>query len=418
MRDPGPDTGPQSGQALDDVAGAHGRYLRPFDFFRTVACVCVVAQHAVLWPVPASSAIGWGLVMLFHFTRNAFFFLAAFVACYTQLNRPRGVGALWWRRLSQILVPFAFWTAAYVVFTLATTPVPARQALFLAWHDVWYGYYQLYFVVVLVQLYVLLPFVVPLVVRARRVAVPVLVVSAALQLGMTGVSHYASWRVGALGGLRNVDDVLLTSRVLLGYQFYVVAGLLAAVHARSLGTFVARHWRGIAATSGVLSVVAVGYYVLGLATGQTPGHASDLYQPVATVWFIGAIAGLCALGWRWAQAAARRPGGRGDRLVTWGSDISGGMFFAHVLVLQLLLIGLDHTALQADAGWGAVSGVVFVGTVVGTAVLVDAGRRTPLRLALSGPDREAQRSSRRWSPSPAPVATGSPSLAGSTAAAR
>jgi len=395
-RDPGPERPPGAG--ADHTEVLHGRFLRPFDFFRAVACVCVVAQHAVLWPVPPSSTFGWALVMVLHFTRNAFFFLAAFVACYAQVTRPRTVGGLWWRRLTQVLVPFAFWTAAYFVYTVATSSVPAGQAINLLWHDAWFGYYQLYFVIVLVQLYVLLPLLVPLVVRARRVAGWVLLASFALQLAMVSLSHYASWRSGAPGTVRNVDEILLTSRVLLGYQFYVLAGLFAAVYAGPLGRFVARQWSRITVAAGALFVLALGYYAFGLAAGQTPGHASDLYQPVATVWFCGAIAGLYALGWRWAQAVDGRPGGRGDRLVTWGSDISGGMFFAHVLVLQVLLLGLDHTALEADAGWGALAVVLFVGTVVVTASLVTFARRTPLRLVLTGPDRTAQRASLRWWP--------------------
>jgi peptidoglycan/LPS O-acetylase OafA/YrhL len=395
-RVPGPGAPPGTGA---DLSGdAHGRFLRPFDFFRAVACVCVVAQHAVLWPVPPSSKVGWALVMLLHFTRNAFFFLAAFVACYAQLTRPRAVGALWWRRLTQVLVPFLFWTAAYFVFTMATSPAPPGRAVAELWHDAWFGYYQLYFVVVLVQLYVLLPLLVPLVVRARRAAVWILAASALLQLGMVSVSHYASWRTGVPGTIRTIDETLLTSRVLVGYQLYVVAGLFAALFAGTLGRFVARHWRGIAAASGATLLGALGYYLYGLAIGQTPGHASDLYQPVATVWFVGAIAGLCALGWRWAQSADRRPDGVGARVLTWGSDISGGLFFAHVLVLQLLLIGLNHTALRADGGWGSVAGVLFVGTVAITAAFVTVARRTPLRLVLTGPDRIAQRSSLRWWP--------------------
>ena len=79
--------------------------------------------------------------------------------------------------------------------------------------------------VVLVQLYVLLPLLVALVVRARRVAGWVLLASAALQLAMTAVSHYASWRTGVPGSCTTSTRSSSTSRVLLGYQLYVVAGL-------------------------------------------------------------------------------------------------------------------------------------------------------------------------------------------------
>jgi hypothetical protein len=77
-----------------------GRYLRQYDLFRVITFVCVIGQHSILWPVTSSSVAGWGLVMLLHYTRNAFFFLSAVVAAYAQATRPRSTLALWYRRLS------------------------------------------------------------------------------------------------------------------------------------------------------------------------------------------------------------------------------------------------------------------------------------------------------------------------------
>jgi peptidoglycan/LPS O-acetylase OafA/YrhL len=388
----GPTPAPGAGVGVVSVRASPGFYLRQFDLFRTVAFVAVVAQHSVLWPVAGDAPLGWGSVMVLHATRELFFFLSAFVAYYAQATRPRGIGPLWYRRLSQIVVPYLAWTVIYWTYTLLAHP----QALGV-WgsfaHDLWWGYYQLYFAVVLIQFYVLLPLLIWLVRVSRRHHWWVLGVSAVVQLAMMTVTHYFSWHAGVAGTIRHVDLDLTTSRVIVGYQLYLVLGLLAADHADDVQRFVARRHRAIVAGAVAVGVVAVGYYAIGLAVHQTPGHASDLYQPVAVVWFVAAIAGLYALGWTWADRAAGRAGpSRVDRLWTWGSDVSGGFYFSHVLVLQLVLTGLTAAGLEMATSWWWVTTVVlFPATLLGTAVLVTVVRRTPLRFVLTGPDRPDER---------------------------
>lgn len=411
MSEPAPSP-PPAGHHPPGAAGSlrrpNGFYLRQLDLFRAVTCLCVVGQHAVLWPVPGGAVIGWSLVMVLHYTRNAFFFLSAFVAAYGQATRPRSVGALWWRRLTQVLVPYLVWTAIYFGYTMITSPEPFGRAMSTLGTDLYNGYYQLYFVVVLVQFYVLLPGLLWLVRVSRRHHGKILMVSVAFQLLMGVFSHYFSSGpgTGVPGDLHQVASFLLGSRLIFGYQLYLVAGLLAAAHVDELQRLVVRHWRGIAALAAAAFVLACGYYAFGVAIGETPGKASDLYQPVATVWFVAAVAGLCALGWGWAQAAARRPGRGADRLVTRVSDMSGGFYFSHVLVLQLVLSGLGAVGLRSAAPWGAVSAALYVGTVAGTAVLVSLLLRTRLRWVLTGPDRTAERSSLDWYPPPVGTPSG------------
>ena len=383
-----------------DGAGAPSTgafYLRQFDLYR-LAFIGVVAQHCVLWPVTGSSVVGWGLVMMLHATRETFFFLSAFVALYAQATRPRSIGGLWYRRLSQVAVPFVVWTAIYFVYTIIVTPMPFGQAMGTLGNDLWNGYYQLYFAVVLVQFYVLLPALIWLVRTTRRYHWWVLAGSVILQLAMMTVSHYFSWQSGWLAQVRHYDLDLTQSRMIVGYQLYLVAGLLAADHVDDIQRFVARHHRRILYWCGAVGLATVGYYLYGVAIHQTPGHASDLYQPVAVVWFCAVIVGLYTLGWIWARRAAMRTATRWDRLVTWGSDMSGGFYFSHILVLQLIFSGLVAAGLTGSAPWWVVSVVLFIGTVVATAILVSVVELTPLRFILTGPNRTHERATLGWFP--------------------
>ncbi len=373
-----------------EVTGTPRVYLRQFDLYRVIAFLGVIAQHAVLWPVPGGSEVGWSLVMVLHATRETFFFLSALVAGYSQLATRRPVVSMWTRRIGAVLVPYLAWTLIYFVYTLAsaTGPVTAGSTLV---HDLLNGYYQLYFLVVLFQVYIVLPFLVWLVRRTRGNHGLVFGTSLVLQLGMMTVSHYFSWHTGPLHALRAVDLVVIDPRYVMGYQLYIVSGVLAADHLAGLQRLVERHSARILWAVLAVGLCAEGYYAYGLQIGNTPGHASDLFQPVAAIWFLSACAGLWALGWRWARGAARRLPTSWDRLVTWGADASGGFYLAHVLVLQLIFTALSHAGLTSPGTWGAASGILFVGTVVCTGVLVAVLLRTPLRTVLTGPDRRRER---------------------------
>ncbi|HVC13246.1 MAG TPA: acyltransferase [Acidimicrobiales bacterium] len=364
-------------------------FFREFDLYRVVALVGVVGQHSVLWPVPGGSKVGWSLVMFLHATRNLFFFLAALVAVYSQLAEPRRVVSLWVRRLGTVLVPYLAWTFIYFGYTMATTHAGAAGPTL--WHDLYNGYYQLYFLVVLFQVYLVLPGIVWLVRRTRGHHGWVFGVSLAFQLAMMTMSHYFRFHYGDWHAVRAVDITLTTSRLIVGYQLFVIAGALAADHMAEMQRLMARYSSRVIWGVAAVFVVTEGYYAFGLTQGNTPGHASDLYQPVATVWFLAACYGLWAIGWRWANHPRGRHDGRFDRFITWGSDASGGYYLSHVLVLQLIFSGLQKAGLTGHSTWGAASILIFVGTLVGAGILVTILMRTPLRPILTGPNRDRQR---------------------------
>ena len=365
-------------------------YLRQFDLYRVVAFVGVIAQHAVLWPVPGGSDVGWSLVMVLHATREVFFFLSALVAGYSQLATRRPVVRLWVRRLGAVLVPYLVWTGIYVVYTLESSARPLTAGSTIV-HDLLNGYFQLYFLVVLFQFYVVLPGLVWLVRRTRGHHGVVFASSLVLQLAMMTISHYFFWHGGSLHALRAVDLRIITPRYVTSYQLYLVSGVLAADHLGELQRLVERHSARILWGVLAVGVATEGYYALGLEIGNTPGHASDLFQPVAAVWFLAACAGLWALGWRWAERSAARAPTPADRLVTWGADASGGFYLAHVLVLQLIFTGLSHAGLTQPGTWGVATAILFAGTLLVTGALVAVLLRTPLRTVLTGPDRRKER---------------------------
>src|SRR6201996_5781608 len=136
------------------------RRLTHVDAMRPVKQLGVVSTHSLQWFAPAASiGVGAGLTLT-HVTRFAFMFISAAMLVYAYPVVGRGGWRTFWRRrLLSVALPYVTWTVIYFALGI----VQAGQAgsivgdagrlgsLLLT------GYDQLYFLVVLMQFYLLYP---------------------------------------------------------------------------------------------------------------------------------------------------------------------------------------------------------------------------------------------------------------------
>ncbi len=372
-----------------------GAYLRQFDSYRVIACAAVVLQHSLLWNVQPGNTTAWAFVMLLHFSRTAFFFLTAFLITDSALHRPRSVTDFWRHRLAEVGVPFLAWTGIYWLFTMGVDG-SWDQAGSLLWSDLVFGYYQLYFVVVLLQLYLVFPFVLRLL-RATTHHVVVMVASLLFALALAADLHWTT-SFGAVGSATNaIGSVWPWARDPITYQEQFVAGILVALHFDQVRVFVERFWRQIVALGVVIGVVAALWYLVAVWTGSGTGRASDLYQPVAFLWFTAAVAALECATWVWARRQQRlRASGRVRRWprvcsAEYLAGLTGGIFFCHVLFLTLIRTALADVGISSHLGWAGLVALTFFSTVVCAGACSALLLRTPLRAVLTGPVRAEQR---------------------------
>ena len=331
--------------------------------------------------------------MLLHFSRTAFFFLTAFVLTYSEIHRPRSVGEFWGRRYLQIGVPFLVWTGIYWVFTMVDSNAWS-QAGSLLWNYLVYGYYQLYFAVVLLQLYLVFPLLLRLLRRSTH-HVAIMTVSLLFALLLAADLHYTQY-FGVVGRItHSIASVYPWARDPITYQEQFVAGVLVALHFEEVKHFVERRWRAVIAAGVVMGVVATMWYLIAVWTGSDTGHASDLYQPVAFLWFTAAVAALECGTWAWYRRQVRRSASprRWPRFLTaeYLAGLTGGIFFCHVLFLNLIRTGLGDAGIAAHLDWAALVGLTFVLTMGAAALCTALLLHTPLRWVLTGPIRAEQR---------------------------
>jgi peptidoglycan/LPS O-acetylase OafA/YrhL len=352
------------------------------DLLRVLTFAAVIAVHIVTTVNPPDSVPAGGTAMLLHFTREAFFALTAFVLVHRYRAGPPPVAPFWRRRFLLVGVPYVIWSVIYSALALITTPVPPTTALSQLGRNLLTGtaWYHLYFLIVTMQFYLLFP----LFLRLLRGSTGrrggrwwLLAISAVLQVGIDAGLH-GLHPSGIAGKLLGYDGSFVGS-----YEFYLVLGGVAALHADRVQAWVGRHPAVVFGALVVTGAAAEGWYLHSVRAGSSPGAASDVFQPVMLPWCVAVITALFALGVAWS---VRRAGGPGSRAVEIGSDRSFGVFLVHPMVLWTLTLGpLAWLSTQMSALGSTVIAIAV--TVVVSLLVVEALRHSPLSLVLTGKRR-------------------------------
>jgi peptidoglycan/LPS O-acetylase OafA/YrhL len=294
---------------------------------------------------------------------------------YADLNRA-GLRRYYWRRFLSVGVPYLCWVLIYFFYLMPTAHYdgagPALRGLATMLET---GYYQLYFLVVIMQFYVVFPLVALLLRRTAGHHGRVLTFAALAQVAISVATH---WRLLPPLMMRYAQQDALT------YTLYLVAGCVVACHLEEVDAWVRRHAQLILILTAVAALAAEGVYFLahyGVTT--VLGSGDDAFQPSVIPFNIGAIA--CGY---LAGVALVRPGrSRFTRaVVRSGADNAYGIYLSHLLVLNAL-VWLGWRDLAAAVPWPllclAAVGIVVACCVPLTALLA----RTPLATPLTGRQR-------------------------------
>jgi peptidoglycan/LPS O-acetylase OafA/YrhL len=368
-------------------AQADGRagHLHAIDAVRVLTVAGVISIHVVVFTTAPTSGLSSGLESLLHVNRELFLLLSAFVLTYAYNRRDTfSLKAFWRKRYWLVAVPYVTWTAIYSAINGEPLSQPAswvgQFALNLATGA---ACYHLYFLLLSMQLYLIFPLLLRLARATRRYHLLLLAVSFAGQVALSALFHYRLQGAGLLSAWQHNPDALL-----LSFQFYVVAGAVAALHLSELTAWVNSHRRVVAAL--VCSAAAVGVasflgdmWLAGMPTFQ----ASEVFQPVIAI-----EAPIYALGmYCFGQWLGEHRNRAVDRVLSFGSDASFGIYLAHPLVIQgVLLLGAATGLLSAFThlndplvlGLDLAVGAPAVYAV--SALVVAVCRRSALSLPLTG----------------------------------
>jgi peptidoglycan/LPS O-acetylase OafA/YrhL len=243
------------------------------------------------------------------------------------------------------------------------------------------GYYQLYFLLIIMQYYLVFPLLVMFLRRTRDHHGAIVVIAALGHVALMTLLHWTIVPVLRTGWFEEFTP----------YAFYLIAGSIAAFHLDAINEWLVRHVRLVIALTVAAALGAEAVYFLA-ANGVTTalGSGNDPFQPSVIPFDVGAIACLYLLG-----VALVKPG-RSRRLraaVRSGSDNSYGVYLAQMLFINAL-IWAGWARLDSVVWWPllcvATVVIVFLAGVALTSLLA----RTPLAIPLTG--RQQQPWAIRW----------------------
>lgn len=349
------------------------------DAMRPVKQAGVVSTHSLLAFAPGAAIAVGGALMLLHVTREAFLFISACMLTYGYYDlRKVGYRYFYKRRFIAVALPYICWTVIYFFVTLPGHSFDAWTGFTHFSYLLGSGYYQLYYLVVIMQFYLAYPALVWLLRHTRGHHVALLVGSLLLQALITALMH---WKV-----LPPQMRGFWATREIISYQFYLVAGMIAALHLEEMHAWLWRNgWKVFGATCAA-AVVAEAWFVAAhnhLVTWL--GSGSDPLQPIVIPFNVGAIACLYLFG-VWLVAPQRSE--RIRRITFSGSDNAYGIYLAQ-MVFIIALEDLAWRSLNHVVPWPVVT-VSSVAIVVLSCVLLSSIlARTPLSVALTGRQRQA-----------------------------
>jgi peptidoglycan/LPS O-acetylase OafA/YrhL len=355
------------------------------DAMRPVKQAGVVSTHTLLAFAPATAITVGGALMLLHVTRESFLFISACMLTYGYADLDRiGYRYFYRRRAVTVALPYVCWTVIYFFVTLPGSSFTPWSGTVHFGYLLGTGYYQLYYLVVIMQFYVVFPALFWLVRRTTGHHVLLLAASFVLQVAITSLMH---WQIlpAAMRGY-------WATRECTSYEFYLVAGMIVALHLDDVHHWLLRNgWRIFWATVAAAAIAEAWFVMANDHVIGWLGSASDPLQPVVIPFNIGAIACLYLFGvWLVAPERARRI----RVLARSGSDNSYGIYLAQMLFVYALE-DLAWRSLDHVVPWPVVAAVgvaiVFLSCVLLTSILA----RTPLAAALTGRKREGWRT---WLP--------------------
>ena len=359
---------------LDHVTMA-GRRLDQVDAMRPIKQAGVISTHSILYFAPAAASVGSGAaLLLLHVSREGFFFISACMLTYAYADLGlAGLRRFYWRRLLSVVIPYLSWTVIYFLYLLPTShyaSLPAALKRLAAMAET--GYYQLYFLLVIMQFYLVFPLLLMLLRRTRGHHGLVIAAAALAQVTIAIGMH---WQV--LPPL----VVRYGQQDALSYLLYLIGGGVVAFHIDEVHTWVCGHARLIVALTVAAALAAEGIYFLAQHGVTTVlGWGSDPFQPSVISFNVGAI--TCGY---LAGVALARPwrSRRTKAVVLSGSDNAYGIYLSQMLFITALT-WLGWGRLSSTVPWPLLCllsvGIVFGCCVTLTSVLA----RTPLAVPLTG----------------------------------
>lgn len=318
-------------------------YVQAADFVRAVTITSVVAVHSTWYMADGGGWVSSGAALaLLHFTRESFMALTGFVLTLALFGKSNRWFQVWGKRYKLVLFPYLIWSAAYILLLKGGFQ---GWGAFLATYgrDLLTGgaWFHLYYLLITMQFYLVLPLFLALMRVAKKHPWWVLAAALVFQTALMAYDQY--WR-GVLWIPfvdKYVNDEFWT------YTAYFVMGGVAAVHWSRVRAWLEAHLKTVVLGSVVAAAVMLAEFFIQTYAGHNMLLADAVIQPAMVPWAALVIVLLAAVGVRYERIRHISPNRWG--IVKLIADLSFGIYLIHPMLLQYF------TNVLAQLGWYAPS---------------------------------------------------------------
>jgi peptidoglycan/LPS O-acetylase OafA/YrhL len=379
---PAPSTGTR--QRLDHI-----------DAMRPIKQAAVISTHSIIFLAPVTAGLARVNLLIFtHFSREAFLFVSSCMLAYSFIGVDTvNLRHYWRRRLLAVGLPYLTWTVIYFFYVSLLTEsnfpyyhfsgenVFSLAGLHQLVHFTLTGYFHLYYLLVLLEFYVVFPWVLRVIRRLSNWHGTLILAALAWQI-INGVfwpdlfSSAVHLHLAAASTQGFWETRLITS-----YTFYLVAGIVVAIHLGDVHDWICAHRNTILTftlASGA-GAVALNYWH---GTGfvhrvLVPGV--DPFAITVIPYNVGAI--LCVYLFGVFLVSPHRSR-RTRAVVKSGSDNSYGIYLSQLIWIPLLgrLITITHPHVP----WPIVTFTAVALAYLMGFIFTALAARTPMARALTG----------------------------------
>lgn len=222
------------------------RFIHSINYMRGLCMLGVIAIHvgsvAIVTPSPNLGLVAV-LEILSRFSVPAFFFLSAFGMFYSQpLNGPFVYKDYLKRRLRTVFVPYLFWSLFYMLYVSVLSHSFSVFEPYNFFRTLWYGLamYHIYFLVILLWFYLLMPLWRPLLRLMDKAPWVSFTLLFFLNMAFNFYSSYL-WQVHSDNPLIQDAFTFRLNYMVFHYLFIFMFGAFTAEHFAAVTTWLRRH---------------------------------------------------------------------------------------------------------------------------------------------------------------------------------
>lgn len=260
------------------------------DIMRGIIVLSVVAMHTVgtityVDTTEFYSIIQYGVLILLRYNRQAFIFITAFVLVYVY-NKPNLNWVEFWRKRGiGIIIPYIIWSIIYVSINVK------NPSLYNYVYDTVLGSssYQMYYILLAIQLYLLLPFFIKLLNKIKEKVVVTLVSLSIFQVLLMIYTYYFL-RMNNNNYKFTQRLVHIQYRFILFYLVYIFLGGFFALYYKDIEKIIKKNYIKSVIFFILSTLALLASYILEVSVFHLPiDFASAFDQPLIITYSLALI---------------------------------------------------------------------------------------------------------------------------------